>query len=82
MPPPPEGTIPSTVEGERSLSAALRTSTAPVHLKTERLLGLPGAIRTRSDYVLWLQRFLGFYAPLRAPPWVLYGVARVRHFAG
>ena len=47
-----------------SLSVQLRNQTASLHRQTERLLGLPGSIRTRDDYVAWLGRFFGLYAPL------------------
>jgi heme oxygenase len=46
------------------LSAELRVRTALLHRQIEALLELPGAIRTPDDYVRWLGRFLGFYAPL------------------
>jgi heme oxygenase (biliverdin-IX-beta and delta-forming) len=46
------------------LSAVLRTRTALLHEQIELLLGLPGTIHNRDDYVLWLARFLGIYEPL------------------
>ena len=57
-------TTPPSVSAAPSLSAQLRARTAILHGQIEALLGLPGAIRNRDDYVIWLGRFLGLYAPL------------------
>jgi heme oxygenase len=46
------------------LSLRLRRQTAPLHREAEALLGIPGAIRTRHDYLVWLGRFFGLYEPL------------------
>lgn len=53
-----------TFDVASSLSVECRARTAALHAKVEHLLGLPNAIRSRSDYVLWLHRFLGLYEPL------------------
>jgi heme oxygenase (biliverdin-IX-beta and delta-forming) len=53
-----------SIGNARVLSAHLRTETASLHRQIELLLGLPGAIRSRDDYVLWLGRYLGIYEPL------------------
>jgi len=37
-----------------SLSSRLRVQTAPLRGRTEVLLGLPGTIRTRDDYLILL----------------------------
>ena len=63
-----------------SLSAELRARTAPLHGQIEVLLGLPDAIRNRDDYLVWLERFLGFYEPLERsltafPEWDSLGFA-------
>jgi heme oxygenase len=55
---------PEAANAGLSLSAELRERTAPLHRQIEALLQLPGAIRTRADYLDWLGRFLGFYDPL------------------
>jgi heme oxygenase len=47
-----------------SLSDELRTRTVSLHGQIEVLLGLPGVVRTRDDYVAWLGRFLALYEPL------------------
>jgi len=47
-----------------SLSAQLRTQTAPLHREVEIKLGLPGAIGNRDEYLVWLARFFGLYEPL------------------
>jgi heme oxygenase len=47
-----------------SLAGELRTRTASLHGQVETVLGLPDAIRTRTDYSDWLARFLGLYDPL------------------
>jgi len=69
-----------TVELAPSLSAQLRAQTAPLHAQIEALLGLPGSIRSRDEYRLWLDRFLGFYEPLERsleafPGWEACGFA-------
>jgi heme oxygenase (biliverdin-IX-beta and delta-forming) len=56
--------FPDVMAAAPSLSAELRARTAPLHARAERLLGLPGAIRSPHDYLPWLQRFLGLYEPL------------------
>jgi heme oxygenase len=61
------------------LSASLRARTAALHRRTEVLLGLPTAIRTRHDYTIWLGRFLGLYEPLEQslagfPEWEALGI--------
>ena len=53
-----------SVSAISSLSGQLRERTAPLHGQIERLLQLPGAIRTCADYKDWLGRFLGLYDPL------------------
>jgi heme oxygenase len=63
-----------------SLSDDLRAQTAAQHRRIESLLGLPGAIRTRDHYILWLDRFLGLYEPLERalvefPEWETLGLA-------
>jgi hypothetical protein len=63
------------------LSGRLRQQTAVLHRQTEELLGLPGAIRTRHDYAIWLGRFLGLYEPVEQilagfPEWNTFGIAR------
>jgi heme oxygenase len=63
------------------LSARLKASTAPLHEKIDRLLGLPDSIRTRDDYAAWLNRFLGLYEPLERslatfPEWGAQSIAR------
>jgi heme oxygenase len=55
---------PPAAESPLPLSALLRERTAPLHHEIEALLQLPGAIRTRADYLDWLGRFLGLYDPL------------------
>jgi heme oxygenase (biliverdin-IX-beta and delta-forming) len=70
----------TAVELASSLSAQLRSQTARQHAQLESLLGLPGCIRTRDDYVLWLGRFLGVYEPLECslagfPEWEAFGFA-------
>ncbi len=62
------------------MPALLRAQTAPLHDQIEALLGLPAAICTRDDYVLWLARFLGLYEPLERalagfPRWDTLGFA-------
>ena len=73
-------TSPTTVELAPLLSAQLRAQTAPLHAQIEALLGLPGSIRSRDEYCLWLGRFLGFYEPLERllvafPGWEAFGFA-------
>jgi heme oxygenase len=63
-----------------SLSDELRARTVPLHGQIEILSGLPGAIRTRDDYLAWLGRFLGLYEPLEHilatfPEWPAFGLA-------
>ncbi len=48
------------------LSSQLREATSTLHLHVEQILGLPGAIRQRADYVRCLSRFYGLYQPLEA----------------
>jgi heme oxygenase len=55
---------PGQITSENSLSTQLRVRTAPLHRQTENLLGLPGAIHSRDDYLTWLVRFFGLYGPL------------------
>jgi heme oxygenase len=76
------------INGSRVLlSVQLRTRTVSLHEQIEHLLGLPGAIRSRDDYVLWLGRFLGIYEPLERSlavfeEWDVLGLARpVSHTA-
>ena len=52
------------VSSEPSLSAQLRAQTAPFHREIEIILGLPGAIGNRGQYLAWLVRFFGLYEPL------------------
>jgi heme oxygenase len=66
-------------DGSLLLSALLRARTNLLHRQTEQLLGLPGAIRTRDDYAMWLGRFLGLYEPLEClltgfPEWETRGI--------
>src|SRR4051794_4331702 len=65
---------------EPSLSAELRSRTARLHRQIESVLGLPGAIRPRDDYIVLLDRFLGLYEPLERalagfPEWGTLGLA-------
>lgn len=46
------------------LSIGLKVRTASLHQEAETLLGLPQSIVGRDDYANWLERFLGYYAPL------------------
>ncbi len=46
------------------LSLRLRTQTASLHARIERLLRLPDAIQDMKDYRRLLERFLGLYEPL------------------
>jgi heme oxygenase len=47
-----------------SLSARLKSVTAPLHAQADNLLGLPNSIHSRGDYVAWLGHFLGLYESL------------------
>jgi len=62
-----------------SLAARLKGVTAPLHTETDKLLGLPDAIRSRGDYIAWLGHFLGLYEPLerslaRFSEWSAFGI--------
>jgi heme oxygenase len=71
-------------EPDDLLSVRLRRTTAPLHAKVERVLGLPGAVRYRQDYCRLLGRFLGIYEPLeqvfqRFDDWDRLGLAPASH---
>ena len=74
---------PRSIAAVPSLSSRLRAQTAPLHWELEGLLGLPSSIRTRSDYLTWICRFLGLYDPLERiwsalPEWEALGLALPR----
>ncbi len=61
--PQPAGPGQGRLSGPAPLSLMLRQATQSLHQQVEAALGLPGAIRSLSDYTRWLSRFYQFYQP-------------------
>ncbi|MEA5163454.1 biliverdin-producing heme oxygenase [Cereibacter johrii] len=55
---------PDPCKGVLPLSRDLREKTATLHDRAETLLGLPGGIMDKADYVDWLRHFLALYDPI------------------
>jgi len=59
-----EASLAGPVSAATSLSSELKVRTAALHREIESLLGLPGVIRTRANYIRWLTYLFGYYEPL------------------